>query len=69
MTNTWQKLQAIADSKQNIIFPSQSKTITDGIPPVIMQSMELCLTKDVKTRPNVIDLLRLIKNAAFKPMT
>ncbi|VVC40478.1 Protein kinase domain,Protein kinase-like domain,Protein kinase, ATP binding site,Serine/threonine- [Cinara cedri] len=69
LTNTWQKLQAIAVSKQNIIFPKQSKLFPHGIPPVLMQTMELCLIKDVKTRPNVTDLLKLIENAAFKPMT
>jgi len=69
LTNTWQKLQAIAESKQNISFPTHSKTFTHGIPPVLMQTMELCLIKDVKARPNVVDLLKLIENTVFKPMT
>lgn len=69
LTNTWQKLQAIAAPKPNISFPNQSKLFPRGIPPVLMQTMELSLVKDVKTRPNVTDLMRLIENAAFKPMT
>lgn len=69
LTNTWQKLQAIAESKQNISFPSNSKKFTQGIPPVLMQTMQLCLIKDVKSRPNVIDLLKLIENTVFKSMT
>lgn len=69
MTNTWQKLQAIAEPKQNISFPSQSKTFTHGIPPVLIQTMQLCLIKEVKNRPNVVDLLKLIENTVFKPMT
>ncbi|XP_050425966.1 uncharacterized protein LOC126836515 [Adelges cooleyi] len=69
LTNTWQKLQAIAEPKQNISFPSNSKTFTQGIPPVLMQTMEMCLIKDVKARPNVDDLLRLVENTVFKPMT
>lgn len=69
LTNTWQKLQAIAESKQNVSFPSRSKTFPHGIPPVLMQTMELCLIKDVKARANVVDLLRLIENTVFKPMT
>lgn len=69
LTNTWQKLQAIADPKQNISFPSHSKIFTHGIPPVLTQTMQLCLIKDVKSRPNVVDLLKLIENTVFKPMT
>lgn len=69
MTNTWQKLQAIAESKQNINFPSRSKVFTQGIPAVLKQTMELCLVKDVKARPFVVDLLRLIENTVFKSMT
>lgn len=69
LTNTWQKLQAIADSKQNINFMSCSKTFPRGIPPVLMQTMELSLIKDVKARPNVADLLKIIENTVFKPMT
>lgn len=69
LTNTWQKLQAIAESAQNISFPSHSKTFTQGIPPVLIQTMKLCLIKDVKARPNVVDLLKLIENTVFKPMT
>lgn len=69
LTNTWQKLQAIAESTQNISFPSHSNTFTQGIPPVLMQTMKLCLIKDVKARPNVVDLLKLIENTVFKPMT
>ncbi|XP_025190635.1 serine/threonine-protein kinase mph1-like [Melanaphis sacchari] len=69
LTNTWQKLQAIAESTQNISFSSHSKTFTQGIPPVLMQTMKLCLIKDVKARPNVVDLLKLIENTVFKPMT
>lgn len=69
LTNTWQKLQSIAESKQNINFPSHSKVFTQGIPPVLKQTMELCLIKDVKARPYVIDLLKLIEDTVFKPMT
>jgi hypothetical protein len=69
LTSTWQKLQAIAESKQNISFPSHSKIFTKGIPPVLMQTMKICLIKDVKSRPNVVDLLRLIENTVFKPTT
>jgi len=67
LTNTWQKLQAIAEPKQNISFPRNSKTFPHGIPPVLLQTMELCLMKDVKVRPSVDDLLRLIENTVFKP--
>ncbi|XP_022171655.1 dual specificity protein kinase TTK-like [Myzus persicae] len=69
LTNTWQKLQSIAESKQNINFPSHSKVFTQGIPSVLKQTMELCLIKDVKARPYVIDLLKLIEDTVFKPMT
>lgn len=69
LTNTWQKLQAIAEPKQNINFPTHSKIFTHGIPPVLMQTMELSLIKDVKARPNVVDLLKIIENTVFKPMT
>lgn len=69
LTNTWQKLQAIAESTQNISFLSQSKTFPQGIPPVLIETMKLCLIKDVKARPNVVDLLKLIENTVFKPMT
>lgn len=62
LTNTWQKLHAIAESKQNINFPSCSKLFTQGIPPVLMKTMNLCLTKEVKARPYVADLLSLIEN-------
>lgn len=68
LTNTWQKLQSIAESKQNISFPSQSRVFTQGIPSVLMQTMKLCLIKDVKARPYVIDLLKLIEDTVFKPM-
>ncbi|XP_060837449.1 dual specificity protein kinase TTK-like isoform X1 [Rhopalosiphum padi] len=69
LTNTWQKLQSIAESKQNINFPSHSKVFTKGIPSVLMQTMKLCLIKDVKARPYVIDLLNLLEDTVFKPMT
>jgi len=69
LTNTWQKLQSIAESKQNIHFPSHSKIFTEGVPSVLKQTMQLCLIKDVKARPYVIDLLKLIEDTVFKPMT
>uniref|UniRef100_A0A2H8U1J5 Dual specificity protein kinase Ttk n=1 Tax=Melanaphis sacchari TaxID=742174 RepID=A0A2H8U1J5_9HEMI len=69
LTNTWQKLQSIAESKENINFPSHSRVFTKGIPSVLMQTMKLCLIKDVKARPNVIDLLNLIEDTVFKPLT
>ncbi|KAL4099034.1 hypothetical protein QTP88_023535 [Uroleucon formosanum] len=69
LTNTWQKLQSIAESKQNINFPSHSKVFTKGVPLVLQQTMQLCLNKDVKVRPFVIDLLKLIEDSLFKPMT
>ncbi|XP_003241140.2 dual specificity protein kinase TTK-like [Acyrthosiphon pisum] len=69
LTNTWQKLQSIAESKQNINFPSHSKVFTEGVPSVLQQTMQLCLIKDVKARPYVIDLLKLIEDTVFKPMT
>lgn len=62
LTNTWQKLQAIAECNQNISFPIRSRIFPQGIPPVLMQTMKLCLVKDVKARPYVVDLLRLIEN-------
>lgn len=66
LTNTWEKLHAIGDFKQNICFPSYSETFKHGIPPVLMQSMKLCLSKDVKSRPSVADLLSLMENTVFK---
>lgn len=66
-TNTWQKLQAIAESNQNISFPKYSNVHPKGIPPVLQQTMELCLIKDVKARPYVTDLLKLIEITVFKP--
>ncbi|KAL4098744.1 hypothetical protein QTP88_023286 [Uroleucon formosanum] len=69
LTNTWQKLQFIAESKQNINFSSHSKVFTEGVPLVLQQTMQLCLKKDVKVRPYVIDLLKLIEDSLFKPMT
>lgn len=68
LSNTWQKLQAIAESKQNICFPSHNKMFSQGIPPVLLQSMKLCLIKDVKTRPSVVDLLQFMENTVFKPI-
>lgn len=67
LTNTWQKLQAIAEPKENISFPSCSKPFPHGIPPVLMQTMKLCLLKDVKARPSVDNLLKLVENNVFKP--
>lgn len=66
LTNTWQKLQAIGDLKQNICFPSNSMTFKHGIPYVLMQTMKLCLLKDIKSRPSVLDLLSLMENTVFK---
>lgn len=68
LENTLQKLHAIGDLKQNICFPSNSTTFKNGIPPVLMQSMQLCLLKDVKSRPSVVDLMSLMENIVFKSM-
>jgi len=62
-------LQSIVEFKQNINFPSHSKVFTQGIPSVLKQKIEQCLIKDVKARPYVIDLLKLIENTVYKPMT
>ncbi|CAH1402008.1 unnamed protein product [Nezara viridula] len=59
LTNTWTKLQAIADPESAVSFPSGS-----AAPPHLLLSVRWALTKDPKDRPTAEELLRL---AEFTP--
>lgn len=53
ITNTWGKLQAIADSNHRIDFPEV------GAPMVLSQALRSCFHRDPKQRPTVAELLNL----------
>ncbi|KAL1458106.1 hypothetical protein WDU94_008280, partial [Cyamophila willieti] len=61
ITKQWAKIQAIVDKKTNIEF--KTKLSNDiSVPPTLMQSMKLCLQKDPKERPAVVDLLKIVES-------
>ncbi|XP_046669685.1 serine/threonine-protein kinase BCK1/SLK1/SSP31 [Homalodisca vitripennis] len=53
ITNTWGKLQAIADPNHEIEFPDV------GAPVVLAQALRSCFHRDPKQRPTVAELLSL----------
>lgn len=53
ITNTWAKLQAIADPNHQIEFPEV------GAPPVLTQALKSCLQREPVQRPTVAELISL----------
>lgn len=62
----WAKMRAIGDSKVQVEFKPNGINNTP-VPPVLLDSMKLCLQKDLKARPTVEQLLHILQSWLYVP--